>query len=120
MPELEDQGTSTLPREWGKTQPAPPFVGINVDADLPATISRVVQRQTLLTETYGAENTAANLARETSLQNARRVELLTQRLTRNLSAAESRELEVLQASEGARFGARLRADNERLKRLLQS
>lgn len=147
MLQLEDQGTSTLPRERRRAQPASssvlmtgfviavssasptpaprpqdrsPFVAIDVDADLPATISRVAQRQTLLSETYGAENTAENLARESSVRNARRVELLTLRLNRTLSTAETRELDALQISEGARFGARMHAGNDLLRKLLQS
>lgn len=147
MLQLEDQGTSTLPRGRKSAQPVAatvlmaclatvgsrvdptstprhpgrsPFVAIDVDADLPATIARVAQKQTLQFETYGAENTAANLARESSLRNDRRVELLTLRLNRTLTAGEVRELDGLQKSEGARFGARLRSGNDRLQKLLQS
>jgi len=112
--------SSANPSAAQRHQERSPFVSLDVDADLPATISRVAQRQTFQLETYGAENTAVNLARESTLRNARRVELLNQRLARALSATESRELDVLQNSEGARFGARLRAGNDRLEMLLQS
>lgn len=147
MFQLEDQGTSTLPHERRRVQPksssalvtglaiavssaSPPLASrdedrillltMSVDADLPATIWHIVQRYTLLSETYGAQNSILNLERESSLRNARRVELLTLRLKRTLSAVEVQELAALQQSEEARFGARLREGNNKLRQLLES
>jgi hypothetical protein len=96
------------------------LVTLDVDADLPATISQVRRQQSFLTTTFGSEDSAQMLAREAAIRNERRVDLLTKRLNGQLTVAEADELERLQAYVAARFRPRLQARNAELRKLLRT